>query len=109
MAFSESLALRVRQVLGRRHGLTEKKMFGGIVFPLNGNVCVGIWKNSLIVRLDPAEYKTALADEHVREFDVTGRPMMGWVMVEPDGIESDEQLSRWVEQSLEFVSTLPAK
>ena len=109
MAYSESLALRIRQVLGRRRGVTEKKMFGGIGFLLNGNMCVGIWKKSLIVRLDPEEGEAALNEPNVVPFDITGRPMKGWLMVEPDGIETDKQLADWIRRSEEFVSTLPRK
>ena len=109
MAYSESVALRVRQVLGRRHDIVDKKMFGGVGFLLNGNMCVGIWKNSLIVRIDPESYEDALKEECVRKFDITGRPMKGWILVEPDGIESDDQLRKWIEQSLDFVVTLPNK
>jgi TfoX/Sxy family transcriptional regulator of competence genes len=109
MAYSESLAQRLRSIFVRRRNITEKKMFGGMGFLLNGNMCVGIWKNSLIARIDPAEYGAVLAQEHVQEFDITGRPMKGWVMVEPDGIESDEQLANWTEKAVAFVSTLPKK
>jgi TfoX/Sxy family transcriptional regulator of competence genes len=109
MAYSESLALRVRQILGRRRNVAEKKMFGGVGFLLNGNMCVGIWKNSLIARINPANYNDALAEENVREFDITGRPMKGWILVEADGIETDDQLNEWVRRSVEFVSTLPKK
>src|SRR5436190_21114087 len=109
MAYSESLALRVRQILGPRRNVAEKKMFGGVGFLLNGNMCVGIWKNSLIARIDPENYEDALKEESVREFDITGRPMKGWVLVEPDGVETDEQLNEWVQRSVEFVSTLPKK
>ena len=84
-------------------------MFGGVGFFLHGNMCVGIWKNSLIARIDPAEYKVALEEDCVREFDITGRPMKGWVLIEPDGVETDNQLSRWILKSLDFVRTLPVK
>jgi TfoX/Sxy family transcriptional regulator of competence genes len=109
MAFSESLALRLRQILSSRRGITEKKMFGGVGFLLHGNMCVGIWKNSLIVRIDPESYEDALKEEYVRQFDVTGRPMKGWILVEPDGMETDHQLTHWIEKSLEFVATLLKK
>jgi len=109
MAYSESLALRIRQVLGLRRGIVEKKLFGGIGFLLNGNMCVGIWKNSLIVRLDPNDSEAALKEPNVVPFDITGRPMKGWLMVEPDGIETDKQLADWIRLSEEFVSTLPRK
>jgi len=109
MAYSESLALRVRQLVGRSHGIIEKKMFGGVCFLLNGNMCVGVWKTSLIVRLGPEDGKSAINEPNVVPFDITGRPMKGWIMVEPDGIETDEQLNRWTERALEFVRTLRAK
>ena len=109
MAYSESLALRIRQVLGLRRGIVERKLFGGIGFLLNGNMCVGIWKNSLIVRLDPNDSEAALKEPNVVPFDITGRPMKGWLMVEPDGIETDKQLADWIRRSEEFVSTLPRK
>jgi|SRR6267142_2685113 len=109
MVYSESLAERIRQVFARRRGITEKKMFGGVGFLLNGNMCVGIWKTSLIIRLGPEQAEKALKEPDVVEFDITGRPMKGWLMVEPDGIETDEQLGEWVRRSVECVSTLPKK
>ena len=109
MAYSESLALRIRQTLAGRRGLTEKKMFGGVGFLLRGNLCVGIWQTSLIVRLCHEQGAAALQEPNVAEFDITGRPMKGWIMVEPDGIETDEQLAGWVRRSIKFVSTLPEK
>jgi len=109
MPYSESLARRLRQDFVGRRGITEKKMFGGVGFLLNGNMCVGVWKSSLIARIDPENYRAALAQPHVQEFDITGRPMRGWIMVEPDGIDSDEQLAMWVQASVNFVSTLPKK
>lgn len=109
MAYSESLAERTRQILARRRGIAEKKMFGGVAFLLHGNLCLCVWKTYLIVRLHPGDYAAALTEPEVRPFDVTGRPMKGWVMVEPDGIESDVQLQRWVERAVDFVETLPGK
>ena len=109
MAYSESLARRIRHVFSRRRGITEKKMFGGIGFLLNGNMCVGIWKTSLIVRLGPEQAETALKEQHVVEFDITGRPRNGGAMVEADGLETDEQLSDWIQKALEFVEKLPPK
>lgn len=109
MAFSKSLAQRIRDALARRPGIVEKKMFGGVAFLLNGNLLVGVWKDSLIVRLGPEEGEKALLETHVKEFDITGKPMKGWVMVEPDGIDEDGQLKAWIERAEEFVSTLPAK
>ena len=109
MAYSESLALRIRQIVVRRQGITEKKMFGGVCFLLNGKMCVGVWKNSLIARLGTEQEGEALLDPQVKKMDLTGKPMKGWVLVEPDGVENDEQLSGWIEQALKFVRTLPQK
>ena len=109
MAYSEALADRIRQALGPRRGLAEKKMFGGVGFLLHGNLCVGVWKTSLIVRLDPAEAENLLKQPHVRVFDITGRPMKGLLLVEAEGLESDQQLAEWIERAAAFVATLPAK
>lgn len=109
MAFSESLASRIRDTLARKRGIEEKKMFGGISFLLNGNMLVGVWKDSLIVRLGPERGEEALLESHVREFDITGKPMKGWVMVEPEGVEDDDQLKEWIDRATRFVKTLPAK
>jgi TfoX/Sxy family transcriptional regulator of competence genes len=109
MAYSESLARRIRQVFGPRRGITEKKMFGGVCFLLNGNMCVGIWKTSLIVRLGLEQAAAALEEPNVAEFNITGRPMKDWIMVEPDGLETDEQLTGWIQRAVEFVGGLPVK
>ena len=109
MAFSEELAERIRQGLARRKGIEEKKMFGGIGFLLIGNLLVGVWKDSLIVRLGPDEGEEALKEPHVSEFDITGRPMRNWVLVGPEGVEGDEQLGGWIERATKFVKRLPAK
>lgn len=109
MAYSAALAARIRQALAGRRGVVEKKMFGGVGYLLHGNMCVGVWQQSLIVRHDPANQAAALALPHVRPFDITGRAMNGWVLVEPDGVESESDLAAWLEQAWEFVGTLPPK
>ena len=109
MPFDATLAGRIRDAVARMRGVEEKKMFGGVGFLLNGNMLVGVWKDALIVRLDPEEYDGAVREPHVREFDITGRPMKGWVLVEPEGIEDDDQLAGWVKRASTFVKTLPKK
>jgi TfoX/Sxy family transcriptional regulator of competence genes len=109
VAFDENLAARIRDALARKRGVEEKKIFGGVGFLLNGNMLVGVWKDSLIVRLGPDNYDDAFLEPHVREFDITGRPMKGWVLVEPEGVEDDDQLKGWIERALKFVKTLPKK
>jgi hypothetical protein len=109
MAFDESLAARIRDTLARNKGVAEKKMFGGVGFLLHGNLLVGVWKDALVVRLGPDEGDLALLEPHVKEFDITGRAMKGWVLVGPEGVEGDEQLGGWIERATKFVKTLPAK
>jgi len=109
MPYSKALAARVRQALADRLGIVEKKMFGGVCFLLHGNMLVGVWQDSLIARIGSDRAESALRQEHVRDFDVTGRPMKGWVMIDPDGLDMDVQLSDWLEQAHEFVMTLRPK
>ena len=109
MAFSEALAERIRQRLARRKNVEAKKMFGGVGFLLNGNMCVGVWKDSLIVRLVADQADEALKEPHVKPFDITGKPMKGWLLVAPEGLEGDEELADWIRRSVKFVGKFPAK
>lgn len=109
MVYSRALAERVRRGLKGRRGLAEKKMFGGVGFLLHGNMLVAVWQTSLIVRLGSAPAAAALQRPNVREFDVTGRPMKGWIMVEPDGLDADADLAAWLDAAWSFVETLPRK
>lgn len=109
MAYSKSLAARVRQCLTGERGIVEKQMFGGLGFLLRGNLCVAVWRDDLIARVGPAAYADALAEPGVKEFDVTGRPMQGWVVVSADAFDSDRTLQSWIERALVFVADLPAK
>ena len=109
MPFDDSLAGGIRDVLAHKLDIKEKKMFGGLGFLLNGNMLVGGWKDSLIVRVGPDAYENALREPHVKDFDITGKPMKGWIMVEPDGVEKEDQLKNWIERAEKFVKTLPEK
>ena len=109
MAFDESLAARIRGILARRKGVEERRMFGGVGFLLNGHMCVGVWKDSMIVRLGPDEGEAALREPHVKEFDITGKAMKGWVMVEPEGAAEAGAVAAWVRRALKFVGRMPAK
>ncbi len=109
MAFDESLAARIRTVLARNKGIEEKKMFGGLCFLLNGNMLVGVWKNSLIARTGEEQAGEAMLEPHVKPMDITGKPMKGWIMVEPDGVNDDAALKEWVQRAVKFVAKLPAK
>lgn len=109
MAFDPKLAERVRAELAGRAGITEKKMFGGVAFFVAGNMACGIYGRELIVRLDPAAAEAALAEPSTRVFDVTGRSMKGWLLVQPKGLAAPELLGRWVRRAVEFAASLPPK
>jgi hypothetical protein len=109
MSYDAMLAGRVRAILGRRKNITEKKMFGGVGFLLAGNMCVGIWKEWLILRLGPEQAEGALREPFVKVFDITGKAMRGWVMVSPEGLEGDDDVRRWCDAAVRFVRTLPGK
>ncbi|MGE3808537.1 MAG: TfoX/Sxy family protein [Gemmataceae bacterium] len=109
MAFDEELAARVRTALGRTRGVTEKKMFGGLGFLLQGNMLIGVWKEWLIARLGPEQAEDALVEAHVKVFDITGKAMAGWVMVASAGVQEADDVKSWVQRALKFVRKLPAK
>jgi hypothetical protein len=109
MAYDEGLAHRVLDVLGDQPGLVEKKMFGGVGYMVRGNMACGVNGEYLIVRVGPDRYQETLAHPHTRPFDMTGRPMTGWVMVGADGTASESDLADWVQQGVDFALTLPAK
>lgn len=109
MPYSEVFAEQIRNVLGNKQFMSEKKMFGGIAFLLKGNVLVGAWKDSLVLRLGTEAASIALRQPYVRDFDITGKPMKGWVVVTPPGLEDDDQLSEWIERAITFVGKLPPK
>ncbi len=109
MSYDETLADRIRPLLARRKQLTEKKMFGGLGFLLNGNICCGAWKEFLILRLGDDAARQVLAEPHARPFDITGRAMRGWAMIEPAGWQDEAKLRRWVKWAADFTSELPAK
>jgi TfoX/Sxy family transcriptional regulator of competence genes len=109
VAYDESLADRVREVLAARQGLSERKMFGGIAFMIEGNMGIGVIGDDLMVRLDPADAERALVDPHARPMDFTGRPMKGMLFIDPDGTTADEDLAEWVEAGADFAASLPPK
>jgi hypothetical protein len=109
MAYDEGLAERIRTVVIDRPNVAEKKMFGGLAFMLNDYMFVGVTDDALMARVGPDNYADSLARPHVREMDFTGRPMKGYVYVDPAGIESDRELGYWVDLCAEFVLTLPTK
>ncbi len=109
MAYDEELAERVREVVAGEHGVTERKMFGGLAFMLSSNMFCGIVGKDLMLRVGPDRYQEALNASHVRPMDFTGRPMTGMVYVEAQGCETDQALESWVDQGLSFARSLPPK
>jgi len=109
MAYNEALAQWIRAALSGISGLAEKKMFGGIAFLVQGNMACGVTGDNLMVRINPETYDAALAKPFVRVFDMTGRPMKGWLVVEPEGVQSADDLNQWVKQGVSFAQLLPAK
>jgi TfoX/Sxy family transcriptional regulator of competence genes len=109
MPYDESLGLRIQKILSNRPGLEQKKMFGGVGFILNGNMTCGVHKDFLIVRVGPQRYQAALDQPHAGMFDMTGRPMTGWVKVTSPGFDSDAVLTTWIELGWEYALSLPPK
>lgn len=109
MAYDEGLAQRIREALEGQAGIEEKKMFGGVGFMLNGNLACGVNQEDLIVRVGPKGYEAALDLPNTRVFDLTGRPMTGWLVVTPQGYETDEDLQSWVQRGVDFANSLPPK
>lgn len=109
MAYDEGLAERVRGVIGEDPRLSERKMFGGLCLMVDGNMCVGIVGDELMVRVGPDGYTDALAHPDAREMDFTGKPMKSMVFVSARGIANDERLEAWVDRGLEFAGSLPPK
>ena len=109
MAFDEKLADRVRRQVAKRSGLSEKKMFGGLAFLLHGNMSCGIHGNELIVRIDPETTESALAEPGTRIFDITGRPMKGWLLVSSTGVTDNAAIAKWVRRGLDYAASLLKK
>jgi hypothetical protein len=107
--YDEDLAARLRDLFARRREVAEKRMFGGAGFFLDGNLLVGVWGDSLVARLGPNAGELALDEPHVRPYAPAGKPMRGWVLVDPPGIEDDGPLADWVARARAFVEMLPAK
>jgi len=109
MAYDEALADRIRELLSPRAGVTERKMFGGIAFMVAGNMACGVLGEDLIVRLGEEEGEKALAEDGVRPFDFTGRPMRSTVYVSAERTSDDTGLAEWVDAGADFSASLPPK
>lgn len=109
MAYDQALAERVQKTIAGQTGWVAKEMFGGIGFMLHGNMACGVINDSLIVRVGPDEYESSLNEPNTRVFDMTGRPMRGWVVIDPPGLILESDLHTWVKRGINFTNTLPPK
>jgi TfoX/Sxy family transcriptional regulator of competence genes len=110
MAYDEDLANRIRELLAGEEAITEKKMFGGLAFLLNGNMAVSAsGQGGLLVRVDPADTDAALARPHAARMEMGGRTMDGWIRVAPEGVKTKGDLASWVERGVAYARSLPAK
>jgi hypothetical protein len=107
--YDETTAERVRRLLSARLDVVEKRMVGGLSFMVGGSMCCGVTGDALMVRVGPEGRERALARPHVRLMELGGRPLAGFVCVDPGGYRTDRALAAWVQRGIEFVSTLPAK
>ena len=110
MPYDEDLAHRLRELLAGEEAVTEKKMFGGLAFLMNGNMCVSAsGRGGLLVRIDPAGTNAALARPHVALMKMGGRTMAGWIIVAPEAVKTKVELAAWVRRGVAFAKTLPPK
>ncbi len=109
MPYDPGLAERLGNILEGRAGFKEKKMFGGIGWMLNGNMCVGVYKEWLITRVGEAAGAKLFKEKHAKPMDITGKPMKGWAMIAPGGVAEDADLKRHAELAIAFVKILPRK
>lgn len=109
MAYDAKLADRIRNYFSGKKNIEEKKMFGGLAFMMDGHMCVGATDHRLMARVGPRNYEKALKDMYATIMDFTGKPLNGFVYVEPEAIKSDNGLHTWIKQCEAFVSSLPPK
>lgn len=106
MAFDQDLAMRVRRLLEKQDGISERKMFGGLAFLLKGKMFCGVLGHDLVARLGAEQAQSALKRSYVRPMDFTGRPMKGYVYVVPDGLKTDRALQTFLRHAIRFTSSL---
>jgi TfoX/Sxy family transcriptional regulator of competence genes len=109
MAYDEGLATRLREALADEPGTTERKMFGGLAILVDGNMAVGVYGDDLLVRTDPAQQEALLTEPGTRPFEMTRRPMKGWLVVDAAHCAEDDDLHRWLTRGVDHARSLPPK
>ena len=110
MAYDEHLADRIRELVATEQGVTEKRMFGGLAFLIDGNMSVSAsGQGGLLLRVDPAETDALLSKPRARPFEMRGRAMEGWLRVDAEGLRTKRQLERWVARGVAYARSLPSK
>jgi hypothetical protein len=110
MAYDEDLANRIRELIAPEAGVTEQRMFGGLAFLIGGHMSVAASRQGgIMVRFDPGETEALLAKPHTRPFEMRGRPLEGWLRVDPEGLKTKRQLEPWVKRGVAYARSLPPK
>jgi TfoX/Sxy family transcriptional regulator of competence genes len=109
MPYNQDLAKKIRAELGQLPEVEVKKMFGGVAYLVRGNMACGVHGNDLIIRVGTKKYEEALSQPHTHPFDLTGRPMSGWIVVEPEGYRTHKNFKTWIDAGIDFASTLKPK
>lgn len=109
MPYSEEIEARLNKVISGWKHTDARKMFGGVCHLINGNMFCGVYKDFLILRLGEKKAEEVLRQPHAKPFDITGKPMKGWVMIDQKGFRTDERLKEWLNKAKEYVKTLPPK
>ncbi len=110
VAYDEDLANRLRELLADERGVTEKKMFGGLAFLINGNMSVSAsGQGGLLLRVEPAETEKLVKDAHAERFEMRGRQMDGWLRIAPEGLKTRRELQRWASRGVQYARSLPPK
>jgi hypothetical protein len=110
MAYDEELATRIRDAVAGEPGLTEKAMFGGLAFLIHGHMAVSAsGQGGMLLRVDPAQTESLVAEPHVRRFEMRGREMDGWLRVDAEAIRTEKELRRWTRHGVDYAKSLPPK
>ena len=109
MGYNENIDKRIKSIVGGWSHAESKKMFGGVCHLLNGHMFCGVYQDYLILRLGEAETSEAMESPYARPFDITGRPMKGWIMLDQKGFPTKKDLTEWLMKARQFADTLPPK